>query len=85
MAVRWRGMTGSGRCSVGVRSGAGEEERRAGEVRDSSGVRSGAGFIGAGDGRQGGGEGRLNGWSNGGGGEWRLRPLKLVKARVEGG
>jgi hypothetical protein len=34
-------------------------------------------FIGAGDGRQGGGEGRLNGRSNGGGGEWRLRPLKL--------
>jgi hypothetical protein len=42
-------------------------------------------FIGAGDGRQGGGEGRLNGRSNGGGGEWRLRALKLVKARVEGG
>jgi hypothetical protein len=33
----------------------------------------------------GGGEGRLNGRSNGGDGEWRLRPLKLVKAQVEGG
>jgi hypothetical protein len=33
----------------------------------------------------GGGEGWLNGRSNGGGGEWRLSPLKLVKARVEGG
>jgi hypothetical protein len=33
----------------------------------------------------GGGEGRLNGRSNGSGGEWRLRPLNLVKARVEGG
>jgi hypothetical protein len=31
----------------------------------------------------GGGEGWLNGRSNGGGGEWRLSPLKLVKARVE--
>jgi hypothetical protein len=26
----------------------------------------------------------LNGWSNGGDGEWRLRPLKLVKARLKG-
>jgi hypothetical protein len=76
MAARQRGMTGGGGCSVGVRSGAGEKERRAGEVRDSSGV-VGVAFIGAGDGRQGGGEGRLNGRSNGGGGEWRLRPLKL--------
>jgi hypothetical protein len=84
MAVQRRGMTDGGRCSVGVRSGAGEEERRASEVRDSSGV-VGVAFIGAGDGRQGGGEGRLNGRSNGGSGEWRLRPLKLVKARVEGG
>jgi hypothetical protein len=33
----------------------------------------------------GGGEGRLNGRSNGGDSEWRLRPLKLVKAWVEGG
>jgi hypothetical protein len=33
----------------------------------------------------GGGEGWLNGRSNGGSGEWRLSPLKLVKARVEGG
>jgi hypothetical protein len=31
------------------------------------------------------GEGWLNGRSNGNGGEWRLSPLKLVKARVEGG
>jgi hypothetical protein len=53
MAARRRGMTGGGRCSVGVRSGAGEEERRAGEVRDSSGI-VGVTFIGAGDGRQGG-------------------------------
>jgi hypothetical protein len=66
MAARRRGMTGGGRCSVGVRSGAGEEERRAGEVRDSSGVVRVA-FIGTGDGRQGGGEGQLNGRSNGGG------------------
>jgi hypothetical protein len=69
MAARQRGMTGGGGCSVGVRSGAGEKERRAGEVRDSSGVVGGA-FIGAGDGRQGSGEGRLNGRSNGDGGEW---------------
>jgi hypothetical protein len=69
-------MIGGSRCSVGVGSGAGEEESRAGEVRDSSGVIRVA-FIRAGDGRQGGGEGRLNGRSNGGGGEWRLRPLKL--------
>jgi hypothetical protein len=66
MVVRRRRMTGGGWCSVGVRSGAGEEERRTGEVRDSSGV-VGVAFIGAGDGRQGGGEGRLNGRSNGGG------------------
>jgi hypothetical protein len=84
MAARWRGMTDGGRCSVGVCSGVGEEERRAGEVRDSSGV-IGVAFIGARDGRQGGGEGWLNGRSNGGGGEWQLRLLKLVKARVEGG
>jgi hypothetical protein len=32
----------------------------------------------------GGGEGRLNGRSNGGDGEWRLRPLKLIKARLKG-
>jgi hypothetical protein len=66
MAARWRGMTGGGRCSVGVCSGAGEEERRAGEVQDSLGV-IGVAFIGAEDGRQGSGEGRLNGRSNGGG------------------
>jgi hypothetical protein len=84
MAARWRGITGGSRCSVGVRSSAREEERRAGEVWDSSRV-IGVAFIGAGDGRQGGGEGRLNGQSNGGGGEWRLRLLKLVKAWVEGG
>jgi hypothetical protein len=66
MAARWRGMTGGGQCSVGVRSGAGEEERRAGEVQDSLGVIWVA-FIGAEDGRQGGGEGRLNDRSNGGG------------------
>jgi hypothetical protein len=66
MAAWRRGMTGGGRCSVGVRSSAGEKERRAGEVRDSSGV-VGVAFIGAGDRRQGGGEGRLNGRSNGGG------------------
>jgi hypothetical protein len=66
MAARWRGMTDGGRCSVGVRSGVGEEERRTGEVRDSLGV-IGVAFIGAGDGRQGGGEGRLNGQSNGSG------------------
>jgi hypothetical protein len=30
------------------------------------------------------GEGRLNGRSNGGDGEWRLRPLKLVKAWLKG-
>jgi hypothetical protein len=30
------------------------------------------------------GEGWLNGRSNGGGGEWPLSPLKLVKCRVEG-
>jgi hypothetical protein len=56
MAVQQRGMIGGGRCSVGVRSGVGEEERRAGEVQDSLGV-IGVAFIGAGDGRQGGGEG----------------------------
>jgi hypothetical protein len=33
----------------------------------------------------GGGEGWLNGRSNDGNGEWRLSPLKLVKAQVEGG
>jgi hypothetical protein len=33
----------------------------------------------------GGGEGWLNGRSIGGDGEWRLSPLKLVKALVEGG
>jgi hypothetical protein len=38
---------------VGVRSGAGEEERRAGEVRDSS-VVIGVAFIGPGEGCQGG-------------------------------
>jgi hypothetical protein len=37
---------------VGLRSGAGEEERRAGEVRDSSGVIRVA-FIGLGEGCQG--------------------------------
>jgi hypothetical protein len=50
---------------VGVRSGAGEEDRRAGEVWDSSWV-VGVAFIGVRDGLQGGGEGRLNGRSNGG-------------------
>jgi hypothetical protein len=45
---------GGGRgCSVGVRFGAGEEERRAGEVRDSSGV-VGVAFIGLGEGCRGG-------------------------------
>jgi hypothetical protein len=68
-------MTGDGRCSVGVRSGAGEE-RRAGEVRDSSGV-VGVAFIGAGDGCQGGGEGRLNGRSNGSGVNGNLNVFKL--------
>jgi hypothetical protein len=52
MAARQRGMTGNGRCSVGVCSGAGEEERRAGEVRDSSGV-IGVAFIGPGEGCRG--------------------------------
>jgi hypothetical protein len=42
-------MTGSGWCSVGVSSSAGEEERRAGEVWDSSGV-IGVAFIGSGEG-----------------------------------
>jgi hypothetical protein len=42
-------MTGGGRCSVGVRSGAREEERRAGEVRNRCGVE--VAFIGARDGR----------------------------------
>jgi hypothetical protein len=42
---------------VGVCSGAGEEERRAGEVRDSSGV-IGVAFIGPGEGCRGG-EGRV--------------------------
>jgi hypothetical protein len=42
-------MTGGSRCSVEVRSGVGEEERRAGEVRDSSGV-IGVAFIGLGRG-----------------------------------
>jgi hypothetical protein len=37
------------------------------------------------EGGSGGEEGRLNGRSNGSGGEWQLRPLKLVKAQVEGG
>jgi hypothetical protein len=50
-------MTGSGQCSVGVRSGAREEERRAGEVRDSLDVIRVA-FIGPGEGYQGG-EGRV--------------------------
>jgi hypothetical protein len=36
--VRWSGMTGGGRCSVGVCSGVGEEER---------GTVSGAGCSGA--------------------------------------
>jgi hypothetical protein len=66
MVARQRGMTGDGRCSMGVRYGAGEEERSAGEVWDSSGV-IGVAFIWAGDRRQGGGEGRLNGRINGGG------------------
>jgi hypothetical protein len=45
---------GGGRgCSVGVRSGAEEEERGAGEVRDSSGV-VGVAFIGPGEGCRGG-------------------------------
>jgi hypothetical protein len=66
MAARRRGMTGGGQCSVGVRSNAGEEEERAGEVRDSLGV-IGVAFIGVGDRRQGSGEERLNGQSNGGG------------------
>jgi hypothetical protein len=55
---------------VGVRSDVGEEERRAGEglvrcgnLRGSSGWA----FIGAGDRRQGGAEGWLNGRSNGSG------------------
>jgi hypothetical protein len=74
MAARWRGMTGGGRCSVGVRSSVGEEERRASEVRDFSGV-IGVAFIGAGDGRQGGGEGRLNGRSNGGGVNFNFKHL----------
>jgi hypothetical protein len=52
MAAWQRGMTGGGRCSVGVRSGAGEEERRAGEVRDSLGV-IGVAFIGTGEGCRG--------------------------------
>jgi hypothetical protein len=59
---------------VGVRSGVGEEERRASEVRDSSGV-IGVAFIGAGDGRQGGGECRLNGRSNGGGVNFNFKHL----------
>jgi hypothetical protein len=44
---------GGGRgCSMGVGFGAGEEERRAGEVRDSSGV-VGVAFIGPGEGFRG--------------------------------
>jgi hypothetical protein len=60
-AVRWwSGVLGGGvlRCGRG-------ELVRACEVRDSPGV-VGVVFIGAGDGRQGGGEGRLNGRSNSG-------------------
>jgi hypothetical protein len=62
-ALRQRG---GGRETRWGRSDAGEEKRRAGEVQDSLGV-IGVAFIGAEDGRQGGGEGRLNGRSNGGG------------------
>jgi hypothetical protein len=42
-------MTAGGRCSVEVRSSAGEEERRAVEVQDSLGV-VGVAFIGPGRG-----------------------------------
>jgi hypothetical protein len=55
---------------VGARSGVGGEERRAGEGLVRCGIlqgSSGWAFIGAGDWRQGGGEGRLNGRSNGSG------------------
>jgi hypothetical protein len=48
-----RRHSGGRGCSVGVRSGAGEEERRAGEVRDSSGV-IGVAFIRLGEGCRGG-------------------------------
>jgi hypothetical protein len=60
MAARQRGMTGGGRCSVGVRSGAGEEERRTSEVRDSSGV-VGVAFIGPREGCRGGEGGVMTG------------------------
>jgi hypothetical protein len=56
-------------CLVGARSGAGEEERRAGEGLVRCRIlwgSSGWAVIGAGDGRQGGEKGQLNGWSNGG-------------------
>jgi hypothetical protein len=46
-------MTGGGWCSVGVRSGVREEERRASEVQDSSDV-IGVAFIGSGEGYWGG-------------------------------
>jgi hypothetical protein len=49
---------------VGVRSGVGEEERRAGEVRDSSGVVRLA-FIGPGEGCRGG-EGGVTAGEGGG-------------------
>jgi hypothetical protein len=64
----------------------GEEGRRDGEGWPRCGMLQGwrCPFVGLGEG-SGGGEGRLNGQSNGGDGEWRLSPLKLVKAQVEGG
>jgi hypothetical protein len=60
-------MISVGRCSVGVHPGAGEEERRAGEVRDSSGV-VGVAFIGSGEGCRGG-EGEVMA-GEGGGLQW---------------
>jgi hypothetical protein len=56
-------------CSVGGRSGAEEEEWRAGEGLVRCGILRAhrGGFYRAGEGRQDGGEGRLNGRSNGSG------------------
>jgi hypothetical protein len=68
-------MIGGGRCSVGVRSGAGEEDRRAGEVRDSLGV-IGMSFIGLGEGCQDG-EGGVTA-TEGGGFNGRVNRLIMV-------
>jgi hypothetical protein len=65
---------------VGACSGVGEEERRAGEGLVRCRIlwgSSGWAVIGAGDGRQGGEKGQLNGWSNGGSVSGMFKHLNL--------